>query len=51
MSIDQGQQAAAAVLAHGGGAPEAAMIGVPLLLFGVFFYLEKRARAREKDDQ
>ena len=39
------------VLAHGGGAPEAAMIGVPVLLFGVFFLLEKRARARDKDSQ
>jgi hypothetical protein len=51
MSGQQLQQAAGAVLAHGGGAPEAAMIGLPLLLFGVFIYLEKRARARDKDDQ
>ena len=35
------------LLAHGGGAPEAAMIGLPLLLFGVFLYLERRARQRE----
>ena len=41
----------AAVLAHAGGAPEAAMIGLPVVLFGVFFYLEKRARSREKDDE
>lgn len=39
------------VLAHAGGAPEAAMIGLPVVLFGVFFYLEKRARAQEKDDE
>jgi hypothetical protein len=31
-------------LAHLGGAPEAAMIGLPLVLFAVFFYLERRAR-------
>ena len=35
------------VLAHGGGAPEAAMIGLPLVLFGVFLWLERRARRRE----
>ena len=34
-------------LAHGGGAPEAAMIGLPVLLFVVFFLLERRARRRE----
>ncbi len=34
-------------LAHGGGAPEAAMIGLPVLLFVVFFVLERRARRRE----
>jgi hypothetical protein len=39
------------VLAHGGGAPEAAMIGLPLLLFGVFFRLERRARRRERAAQ
>ena len=39
------------VLAHGGGAPEVAMIGLPVLIFGAFFYLEKRARAREKGDE
>ena len=33
-------------LAHGGGAPEAAMIGLPLLLFVVFLALERRARRR-----
>lgn len=38
---------AADVLAHGGGAPEAAMIGLPLLLFVVFGLLERRARRRE----
>ena len=35
-------------LAHGGGAPEAAMIGLPLLLFVVFFLLERRARRQER---
>ena len=34
-------------LAHGGGAPEAAMIGLPILLFVTFFLLERRARRRE----
>ena len=37
------------VLAHGGGAPEAAMIGLPILLFTVFFLLERRARRREDE--
>ncbi len=35
------------VLAHGGGAPEAATIGLPIVLFAVFFALERRARRRE----
>jgi hypothetical protein len=38
-------------LAHGGGAPEAAMIGLPVLLFGVFFLLERRARRREQEPE
>ena len=37
----------AEVLAHGGGAPEAAMIGLPVLLFVVFLLLERRARRRD----
>lgn len=37
------------VLAHGGGAPEAAMIGAPLLLLAVFVVLERKARRRERD--
>ena len=37
------------LLAHGGGAPEAAMIGLPLLLFGAFLVLERRARRREDE--
>ena len=37
------------VVAHGGGVPEAAMIGLPLLLFGVFILLERRARRRDDD--
>ena len=40
------------VLAHGGGAPEALTIGLPLLVLAVFVYFEKKARDRErKDDQ
>lgn len=35
-------------LAHGGGAPEVAMVGLPLLLFAVFFLLERRARRQER---
>jgi hypothetical protein len=34
-------------LAHGGGAPEAALIGLPLVLFTVFLLLERRARRSE----
>jgi hypothetical protein len=37
----------AVVLAHGGGAPEAAMIGLPVLVLVVFAVLERRARRRE----
>lgn len=40
---------AALVLAHGGGAPEAAMIGVPLLVLVAFGLLERRARRRERE--
>ncbi len=36
-------------LAHGGGAPETAMIALPLVLFAVFFLLERRARRREPE--
>lgn len=36
-------------LAHGGGAPEAAMIGAPLLLLTVFVVLERKARRRERE--
>lgn len=36
-------------LAHGGGVPEAAMIGAPVLLLAVFVVLERRARRRERD--
>ncbi len=39
---------AALVFAHGGGAPEAATIGLPLLVLVVFGMLERRARQREK---
>jgi membrane protein implicated in regulation of membrane protease activity len=37
------------VLAHGGGAPEAAMVGLPLLVLVVFAVLERRARRRERE--
>lgn len=37
-------------IAHGAGVPEAAMIGLPLLLFGAFLLLERRARRREEAD-
>ncbi len=37
------------LLAHGGGAPEAALIGLPLLVLVVFGLLERRARARDRD--
>ena len=35
------------VLAHGGGAPEAAMVGLPVVVLAVFAVLERRARRRE----
>jgi hypothetical protein len=37
------------VLAHGGGAPEAAMVGLPVLVLAVFAVLERRARRREAE--
>ena len=37
------------VLAHGGGAPEAAMVGLPLLVLVAFVLLERRARRRERE--
>ena len=41
--------AQAVVLAHGGGAPEAAMVGLPVLVLVVFAVLERRARRRERE--
>ena len=35
------------VLAHGGGADEAVLVGLPLLVLVVFAVLERRARRRE----
>ncbi len=35
-------------LAHAGGAPEALTLGLPLLIFCGFLWLERRARARER---
>ena len=35
------------VLAHGGGAPEAAMVGLPVLVLLVYAVLERRARRQE----
>lgn len=37
------------LLAHGGGAPEAAMVAAPLLLLAGFVVLERRARSRERE--
>ena len=37
------------VLAHYGGAPEALTVGLPLVVFGGFMLLEKRARRRERE--
>ena len=39
------------VLAHGGGAPEAAMVGLPVLVLAVFAVLERRARRREAEQE
>lgn len=36
------------VVAHAGGAPEAAVIGLPLLIFAGFMVAERRARMREQ---
>ena len=37
------------VLAHGGGLPEVATVGLPLLVLLVFVLLERRARRRERE--
>lgn len=42
--------AAGLVLAHGGGLPEAATIGVPVAVLVVFVVLERRARRRERSE-
>jgi membrane protein implicated in regulation of membrane protease activity len=39
------------VLAHGGGAPEAAMVGLPVVVLAVFVVLERRARRREREQE
>ena len=39
------------VLAHGGGAPEAAMIGLPVIVLAAFAVLERRARRREQEQE
>ncbi len=39
------------ILAHGGGAPEAAMVGLPVLVLAVFAVLERRARRREAEQE
>ena len=38
------------VLAHGGGLPEAATLGVPVLVLVLLAVLERRARRREHTD-
>ena len=38
------------VLAHGGGLPEAAMLGVPVLALVLLAALERRARRRKRTD-
>jgi hypothetical protein len=43
--------AAPVVLAHGGGVPEAAAIGLPLLALVLFAVFERRARRRERGEQ
>lgn len=40
----------ALVLAHGGGVPEAATIGLPLVIVAGFIWAEKKARKRERDN-
>lgn len=40
-----------AFLAHGGGAPQAATVIVPLLLVGVFVYVERRNMRRQAQEQ
>ena len=39
------------VLAHGGGLPDAATVGLPLLVLVVFVVLERRARKREREQE
>lgn len=39
------------ILAHGGGLPEAAMLGAPVLALVVFVLLERRARRRKRDGE
>ena len=46
-----GSLAAHLVLAHGGGAPEAAMVGLPVVVLVVFAVLERRARRREREQE
>jgi len=38
------------VLAHGGGAPEAAMIAAPVLVVLAFVWFERRARRRDRGE-
>ena len=39
------------VLAHGGGLPEAATLGVPVLVLVLLAVLERRARRREREGE
>ena len=46
-----GCAAAGLVLAHGGGAPETLMVGLPVAILVVFAVLERRARRREREQE
>jgi hypothetical protein len=38
-------------LAHGNGLDEGLVLGLPVVLFAVFFLLERRARRREAEQE
>jgi membrane protein implicated in regulation of membrane protease activity len=47
--VTAGAGSAPLVLAHGGGVPEAAAVGLPVLVLLAFAVLERRARRRERE--